>query len=457
MSLPTRRNSEILDRLPPQNLDAERAVIGSLILDPRLCDDVAQELRADDFYGDANRRIFEHILALHDAGGRVDIAILAARLRSKGDFEAVGGAGYLAEVAQSVPVAAHALYYAAIVREKALRRELIHASTEILRGAWDETIEPASTIVMAETKLQAIHGQNASGDPRPIADVIPEAIEEIDATAKRRTGAGVMTGLHTFDQLTGGLFPGELTILAARPGVGKTSLALQIAGHVATRRTAYVATLEMSDRELVKRMMCSVGGVSGTRIRTGRLDAADFKKLATSGAELSNARLYLHDNAGLTVNDIRRACRKLAKHGLALAVVDYLGLVAIPDTGKKRYEAVGDSCKAFKAIARELGIAVLVLCQLNRQAETTAKTQRPRLHHLRESGDIEQTADMVLLLHREDPKTVGEKVTATLLDTAKNRNGETGDLWLEWEAHRTRYACARPSNFEDAFDAGESF
>jgi replicative DNA helicase len=261
-----------------------------------------------------------------------------------------------------------------------------------------------------------------------------------------------MTGLSKLDESTGGLFPGELVVLAARPSVGKTSLACQIAHHVATRRLVYFASLEMGDRELTTKLICSLGGVSSKRVRTGKLEQRDLQALIQGGNELSQAKLLIHDRASLSVQDIARACRNLAKQGLAFAVADYLGLIAVPDRRGKRYEQVGEIVKGLKAIARELRIPVLVLCQLNRATESTGKPQRPRLHNLRESGDIEQTADVVLLLHREEPDRPGERVTKTLLDVAKNRNSETGGLWLEWNAERTRYDDAKPANYETAFD-----
>ena len=289
--------SEILDRLPPHNLDAEKGVLGSILLDPNLADDVATIVRPDDFYAEANQKLFASLLAMHDEGRRIDATLLLERLRSAGDLEAVGGAAYLAEVIHSVPYASNAVYYAGIVRDKATLRSLIHASTEILRDAYEPTLDPTELVGRAEEQIFAVHDQRTTDQITTAHDLMVEAFDRIDARLAGTAGVGVPSGFTDLDNLTGGLHDSEFVVLAARPSVGKTALATNIAEYVtieANVPTLFVS-LEMARLELAQRMLCSQGRIDANKFRSGFLSAEDRKKLVEASAKLGKVPLYVDD------------------------------------------------------------------------------------------------------------------------------------------------------------------
>ena len=442
-----RVSSEILDRLPPQNLDAEKGVLGSLLLSPEMCDDVALIIRPEDFYADANRKLLAHLLAMHDEGLRIDTLLLIERLKQQGDFEAIGGTAYLAEVAQSVPVAAHAAYYANIVRDKATLRALIHGSTEILRDAYDSTLSPIEMVSRAEQTIFAVHDQRSTDRITNIHDLLVEAFDRIDARLEHGEGVGIPTGFTDLDNRTGGLHDSELVILAARPSMGKTALATNIAEYVTidSQVPTLFVSLEMARIELAQRMLCSQGKINANKFRTGFVSAEDRKKLVEASAKLSKAPLYIDDTPARTVTEIAACARRLKrKEGLGLIVIDYLQLIQPDDPRDPRQEQVAKMARRLKCLARELKIAVLCLAQLNRQVETS-RENRPRLSHLRESGAIEQDADVVMFIHREEMYHIREEAqemgVAGLADliVAKQRNGPTGDVKLTWLDKYTRF------------------
>jgi replicative DNA helicase len=455
--------SEILDRLPPHNLEAERGVLGSILLDPSLCDDVVLVLRPEDFYADPHRRLFGHMVAMHDEGRRIDATLIVERLKQKGDFEAVGGAAYLAEIIHSVPVAAHALYYANIVRDKAMLRDLIHASTAILRDAYDPTLDPQELVSRSEERIFAVHDQRSNDQVASINDVLLKAFDEID---RRMQGgaAGVPTGFTDLDELTGGLHPSELIILAARPSMGKTALALNIAENVAVKAnvpTLFVS-LEMSRQELAQRMLCSRGKINGRKFRSSFLSAEDRTKLVEASSILSKAPLYIDDSPSRTVTEIAACARRLKrKANLGFVAIDYLQLIEPDNPKDPRQEQVAKIARRLKGMARELNLPVLCLAQLNRQAEV-ARENRPKLSHLRESGAIEQDADVVMFIHREEyglsPEEAQEQNVAgkAELIVAKQRNGPTDDVPLVWRKEYTTFenAATKPYDEFAPFDGG---
>ena len=459
-------SSEILDRLPPQSLDAEKSVLGSLLLAPNLCDDVALILRPDDFYAAANRRLFTHLLAMHDGGGEIDSTLLVERLKEAGDLEAVGGTAYLAEVVHSVAVAAHAEHYARIVRDKSTLRMLIHASTEILRDAYDPTPDSRELVEQAEEKIFAVHDQQSADQISSMHDVLIEAFEQIDRRLARGGATGVPTGFTDLDNLTGGLHDSELVILAARPSMGKTALATNVADYVTVE--ANVATLfvslEMSRLELAQRMLCGRGRIDGKKFRGGYLSGDDRDKLVEASAKLSKSPLFIDDTASRTISEIAACARRLKrKSGLGLIVIDYLQLIEPDNPRDPRQEQVAKIARRLKGVARELKVPVLCLAQLNRQAEGGKEGHRPRLSHLRESGAIEQDADVVMFIHREEYYYTREEAQerdllgkADLL-VAKQRNGPTGDVKLAWLQDYTRFEnlTQRPYEEFDQFQEGE--
>ncbi len=433
--------SEILDRLPPQSLDSERGVIGSLLLDPRLCDEIAPLLSPEDFYADANRKLYGCIMQMHADRSQVDIALLVDRLKREGEFAAVGGAAYLAEVMNSVAVAAHAVHYAKIVREKARRCRVIHAATEMLRDAYDESAPIEDVISDCEAQLQRIPTGEFSGEPIEFSQALLAATQVVDDIFLRKCRAGVMIGLESFDQACGGLFPGELTLLAARPSAGKTALALQVVQHIAdAQKPVYLASLEMRTTELALRVLCGASGVSLQRVRSADIGPADSVEMMVASQHLGQLPIWLHDRPGLSVQDIRRATRKLASRvDLSLVVVDYIQRVTPADRTVDRHLQVGQIAWDLKRLALELRIPVLALTQLNRSAEEidrkTGLVREPRVSDLKESGDQEQDADMVLLLHRQ------QRARDAKLILGKNRNGEQGSFNMVFNAERMQFSC----------------
>jgi len=397
--------SEPLDRLPPQNLDAEKGVLGSLLLDPAMCDEVALVVRADDFYADAHRKLFGHLMGMHEEGKQVDATLLLERLRQAGDLEVIGGAAYLGEVAQSVPIAANAVYYAEIVRDKATLRALIHAGNEILRDAYDAALSPIEIVSQSEQKIFAVHDTRSVDQVVNAHDLMVEAFDRIDARLDGREAGGIPTGFTDLDRLTGGLHDSEFVVLAARPSMGKTALATNIVEYVALEAnvSTLFVSLEMARLELAQRMLCSQGKIDANKFRSGFISGEDRQKLMEASARLSQAPLFIDDSPTRTITQIAACARRLKrKHGLGLIVIDYLQLIQPDDPRDQRQEQVAKMARRLKATARELKIPVLCLAQLNRQVEAGRDSHIPRLSQLRESGAIEQDADVVVFIHREE-------------------------------------------------------
>ena len=449
-------SSEILDRQPPQSQEAERAVLGSILLLPEVCDEVVLLVHSDDFYDQAHQTIFTHLIALRDSEQQVDPMLLVERLKTAGQFESIGGAAYIAELAQAVPSAAHARYYASIVRDKAIVRKLIHASTDILRDAYDVSVDPRSILGMAESKVFGILEQKAHGDVSSIHDVLHESLLRLDARMKHdHAVGGLETGFADLDDLTGGLHDSELVTLAARPSMGKTALAMNIAEHATMRqqKTVLFVSLEMSSIELGDRLLCSVAKINGHRLRNGTITNKERSVLVQTAAEISQSPLFVDDSPSRTMSEIAANARRLKrKEKLELIVIDYLQLIEPDRPNDPRQEQVAKIARRLKGLARELKVPVLCLAQLNRQAEIT-KDNRPRLSHLRESGAIEQDADVVLFVHREEYYQTNEEDRQRVkgkadLFIAKQRNGPTGDVKLTWRHEFTRFEDASPQPYE---------
>jgi replicative DNA helicase len=460
-------NSEILDRKPPFDLDAETGLLGSIILMPEACDEVANILRAEDFYDDANRRLYEHMHEMHNSGGRIDVTLLVDRLKTAGDYETIGGAAYLYKISNSVPNAAHARYYARIIHEKATLRSLISVSTEILRDAYEQQREPKHLLGEAEQKIFAIQDDRASGNLSNISDILHLAMERIDARMRgEHTSGGVETGFTDLDHLTSGLHNSELVVLAARPSMGKTAFAMNIAEYVALelRKPTLFVSLEMSEIELADRMLCSVARVNGHRLRNGTISNADRQRLVQKAAEISEAPLYVDDSPARTVSEIGAAARRIARQRgeLGLIVVDYLQLIEPDNPSDPRQEQVARMTRRLKGLAREANVPILVLAQLNRQAEES-KDHRPRLSHLRESGAIEQDADVVMFVHREEYYLRGadqeQHAGMAEIIIAKQRNGPVGDVELVWKKEFTRFENSAPERLQefDDYNAQEAY
>jgi replicative DNA helicase len=448
---------ELMDRQPPFDLQAEVGVLGSVVLLPDVLDDVALILRPDDFYDDAHRKLFLHMCALHETNKKIDPTLLVDQLKTAGDFEAIGGAAYLSKVVNAVPNAAHATYYADIVREKSTFRSLIYAASEILRDAYDETGESAHLLSQAEQKIFSILDNRSDSAVKSLRDVVLDAMERLDARISGTHAAGGCDfGFRELDAKTAGMHQGELVILAARPSMGKTALALNVAENVARHQNIPVlfVSLEMSSLELADRLLCSVARVNGHRLRNGTVSHDDRLRLVDTAEMLSRAPLFVDDSANRTVTEIAAAARRIKRrHGsLGLIVVDYLQLIEPDNPKDPRQEQVAKIARRLKGMAREMKVPVMCLAQLNRQAEVS-KDNIPRLSHLRESGAIEQDADVVLFVHREEYYSRGEErdqvAGQAQVIIAKQRNGPIGEVQLEWLRDFTRFQDPVPERLKE--------
>jgi len=434
-----------LDR--PANVDAERAVLGSILLKPDVCDDVALVVRAEDFSDESHQLLYRHLLDLHDSGKRIDATIVVERLKTQGDFERIGGAAALADAVQAVPHAAHATTYAAIVRDKALLRSLIDAGTDILRDAYDASDEPRQLLARAEEKIFSILERRSSAEAKPIQSVLEEVMVRMDARMKHEHAiGGVETGFTDLDQLCGGLHNSELVILAARPSMGKTAFAMNIAEHAAInlKHPVLFVSLEMAALELADRLLCSAAQVNGHRLRNGTISQEDRRRLVQKSSEIGAAPLFIDDTPSRTLTEIAAVARRLKrKQGLSMIVIDYLQLIEPDNPRDPRQEQVARIARRLKGMSRELDIPVLCLAQLNRQAEVS-RDNRPRLNHLRESGAIEQDADVVMFVHREEYYQTNDEDRERVrgqaeIIIAKQRNGPIGDVKLLWQHDFTRF------------------
>jgi replicative DNA helicase len=434
-----------LDR--PANVDAERAVLGSILLKPDVCDDVALVVRAEDFSDESHQLLYRHLLDLHDSGKRIDATIVVERLKTQGDFERIGGAAALADAVQAVPHAAHATTYAAIVRDKALLRSLIDAGTDILRDAYDASDEPRQLLARAEEKIFSILERRSSAEAKPIQSVLEEVMVRMDARMKHEHAiGGVETGFTDLDQLCGGLHNSELVILAARPSMGKTAFAMNIAEHAAInlKQPVLFVSLEMAALELADRLLCSAAQVNGHRLRNGTISQEDRRRLVQKSSEIGAAPLFIDDTPSRTLTEIAAVARRLKrKQGLSMIVIDYLQLIEPDNPRDPRQEQVARIARRLKGMSRELDIPVLCLAQLNRQAEVS-RDNRPRLNHLRESGAIEQDADVVMFVHREEYYQTNDEDRERVrgqaeIIIAKQRNGPIGDVKLLWQHDFTRF------------------
>jgi len=428
---------DLLERAPPNDPDAERWVLGSILLRPAALDEL-RWLQPGDFYSEGHGKTYAALVAMRDQGEAIDVKLLAQRLKQAGHLEQIGGAQALGEIVQGVPVSQHAAHYGRIVRKMAEYRAMRLAAEMLWRDAQSATEEIEEILAHAESSLLEIRTGRYDGEPVDLSRAVVEATQRIDELQDRARHIGRMTGLADFDETYGGLFPKELTILAARTGIGKTALATQIALHNAQRgRLVYFVSLEMSRTELATRILCGQSHVNNRDIRAGRLDEHGRAAIVEASAVVAPAKMVIHDRPGMTIADIRRSARKLSREGLALVVVDYLQLVTPADKRVPREQQVATMTRELKQAARELDVPVLCLCQLNRQADEG----RPRLAHLRESGAIEQDADMVIFLYAHEAKKEPREDHNAILEVAKYRHGEAKMFRMYWDGPTTSFSC----------------
>jgi replicative DNA helicase len=435
--------SDLQDRLPPHNLEAERGVLGSMLRDNGVIGDVLQILREDNIYTDAHRKIYRAITQLYDKGQPVDLVTLGEQLYQHKQIEDVGGYAYLAELWDAAPTAANAEYYARIVRDKAIVRNLIHASTEILHDAYHQSVPADELLEGAERKILDIAEWGITGQTYTVEEAVNDAFDRIDTRQQRDQWSisGLPTGFVDLDDKTAGLQDSELIIVAARPSVGKTAFTLNLARHIALEEghPVFYVSLEQSRIELAERFLCMQAKVDSHKLRKGHLSAEDMQKLIRAGGELRNAKIFIDDSPGQNMLRIAANARRLRlRHGIRLVVVDYLQLVEPDNRRDSRQEQVAGISRRLKFLAKELRIPVLACAQLNRGAEDRTD-HRPRLSDLRESGSIEQDADTVMLLHRPELYEPGQDEGIVEVIIAKQRNGPIGEVRLTYLKQFMRY------------------
>jgi len=424
------------ERLPPQNREAERCVLGSMLRDNNVIPELIPLLAADYFYFDAHQKIYQAISQIYDQGHPVDTVILAENLRTKGQIEDVGGYGYFHELWEAAPTAANAVYYANIVRDKAITRHLIHASTEILKDAYDQS-EPAEQLLdAAERRVLEISQMGVVGESVDLRTALDDAYRRIDSRAQHlhTSVSGLPTGFVDLDEKTAGLQNSELVILAARPSIGKTAFSLNMVRHITVeeRIPVFFVSLEQSRIELAERLLCCQARVDSHRLRKGQLSSEDMDKLIEAGDELRKAKLFIDDQPTQNLMRIAANCRRLQRReGIRLVVIDYLQLIEPENRKEQRHEQVGQISRRLKALARELKVPVVALAQVNRASEDR-QDHRPRLADLRESGSIEADADTVLMLHRPGKYEGGQEDNIIEVLVAKQRNGPTGEITLTY-------------------------
>lgn len=432
-------------RVPPSSLEAERAVIGGILLENEAIHTVLELIGPEDFYSDANGRIYEAMLALIGRSQPVDHITLRAELVSRGKLAAVGGDEYLLDLTNTIPTVAHIEAHAQIIKEKALVRRLITACHEIAAQGYGDYGEAKNFLDYAEAAVFGIAKERARSPYQHVKEIVMQTFEEINEAAKRGSAiTGIPTGFERLDKMTAGMHPGDLIIIAGRPGMGKTSFALNVGTNAcaATRRATAVFSLEMPKSQLVRRMLCSEARVDAGRMRTGQLVRDDWPKLANAAGVLSELPIFVDDTPAITLLEVRSKARRIqSEHGLGLIVIDYMQLMRSGSRNDSREQEISEISRNLKALAKELEIPIIALSQLNRGVESRGvKDKRPQLSDLRESGAIEQDADTIWFIYRDEvynKETVDRGVAEVII--GKQRSGPTGTLRVRFWSEYTRF------------------
>ncbi len=441
------------ERVPPQNIDAERSVLGAMLIDKEAIAAVTEILNVDDFYREAHRIIFAAMMELYNKNEAVDLITITDILKRDNKLEDIGGIAYITSLANAVPTAANVKYHAKIVEEKSVLRQIVRVSTEIAGMGYEAGEDVGLLIDQAESKILEISNRKKRADFTAISDVLMNSVQDIERLLNNKGGlTGIPTGFIDLDKLTSGLHPSDFIILAARPSMGKTAFALNVVQNVALRahkkiggapRTVAFFSLEMSKEQLVNRMLCAEAQIDSQKLRIGELADKDWDSLWNACDLMSKAKIYIDDTPGITAMEMRSRARRLkAEHDLSLIVVDYLQLMQ--GSGKKnssgdRQQEVSEISRSLKALARELDVPVIALSQLSRSVEAR-QVKRPMLSDLRESGSLEQDADLVAFLYREDyynKETENQNMTELIV--AKHRNGPVATVNLFFQKEFTKF------------------
>ena len=440
----------MLDRVPPQNIEAEQSVLGAILIEQSAIAKISDILQPEDFYREAHKLVYRSAMTLFERGEAIDFITVIDMLRREEALERAGGISYITSLANGVPTAANIVFHAKIVQEKSLLRRLIHAATDIAAMGYAETEEVERVLDHAEQKILEVATRKIGQDFAPIKEIIFSTLDKIDEMHKAKGGiTGLSTGFTNLDKLTGGFQRSDLILIAARPSMGKTAFVLNVAQHMATRDKKSVAifSLEMPREQLAMRMMCAEGLIDSQHFRTGAMSNDEWKNLVDAADRLSASPMFIDDTAGVNAVELRNKARRISKeHGLDCIIIDYLQLM---DGGAhsridNRQQQISDISRSLKALARELKVPVIALSQLSRGPESRT-SRKPMLSDLRESGSLEQDADMVAFLYREDyynPETEKKNLTELIID--KNRNGPTETVELYFHKNFTRFTDYSP-------------
>jgi replicative DNA helicase len=442
-----------LNKIPPHDILAEQAVLGSMLLDKDAVVSALEVLTEDSFYREDNKAVFTAIASLYSKSEPVDLITVRNELTENGNFERIGGLEFLASLPEKVPTTSNVDRYIKIVEEHAMRRNLIQTSNELISLGYDDTEETENILDMAEKRVFALSQKKSTKGYTAIKDVLVSAFNELEKLYNQKGKiSGITTGFIEMDKMTSGLHNSDLLILAARPAMGKSAFAINIATNAAVKANVPVAifNLEMSKEQVVNRILCSEAMVDSNKLRTGQLDDEDWMKLASTSGILSEAPIYIDDTPGISIMEIRAKCRKLKmEKNIGLIVIDYLQLITASNTKKNgsREQEISEISRSLKILAKELDVPVIALSQLSRSAEKRQDDKRPMLSDLRESGAIEQDADIVMFIYREDyynPETENKNVAEIIF--AKHRGGSTGTVNLRWLGNYTKFLDLAPDS-----------
>jgi replicative DNA helicase len=435
--------STLKDKVPPHNLEAETATLGAILLDSEALGRVLTYVRADDFYRNAHKRVFEAVLRLFDRSEEIDLITLTHELRNESALDAAGGAGYVSSLTSSVPTSANVEYYARIVREMSLRRQLLNVSQQMIANAYDESVGSRQIIEDAERSIFELGESQETAGFKQAKEIVEQTVEAIERLYNTKDSyTGVPSGFPELDKMLSGFQDSELVIIGARPSVGKTALALSMAGNMAIRQKIPVGffTLEMSNMAIMQRLIASEARIGSQTIRTGMLRPSDFKNLTDAAGLIYDAPLWISDTPAIKLLDLRAQARRMvSQHGVRIVFIDYLTLITSENRELPRHEQIAEISRSLKALARELQIPIIALSQLTRDSEG----RRPILANIRESGSIEQDADVVLFLHRERgiERESSEQMNnvETELVVAKQRNGPVGTIKIAFVPKYTKF------------------
>jgi replicative DNA helicase len=447
--LPAPPSEPSYDRTPPHDISAEQSVLGAMLLSKDAIADVVEQLHGNDFYRPAHETIYAAILDLYGRGEPADAVTVTAEMHKRGELTRVGGAPYVHTLVAGVPTAANAGYYAEIVRERAILRRLVEAGTRIVQMGYSGEGEIDAVVDRAQAEVFGVSERRTSEDYSPIADLLQGTLDEIEAISGHDGSLiGVPTGFGDLDALTNGLHPGQLVIVAARPAIGKSTLALDFARSASLHHqlTSVIFSLEMGRNEITMRMLSAEAKVPLHHMRSGSMTDQDWERIARATGSVSSTPLFIDDSPNMTMMEIRAKCRRLKqRHGLRLVVLDYLQLMSSGKRVESRQVEVSEFSRSLKLLAKELDVPVVALSQLNRGPEQRTD-KKPMLSDLRESGSLEQDADVVILLHREDAyEKESPRAGEADFIVAKHRNGPTGTVTVAFQGHYSRFVDMAPS------------